>query len=224
MTHPGAIAVFAFDNSSSHNAYASDALNAKTMNVNPGGKQPKMRDTIFNGQIQHMVFPSDYPNLELRNKPKGMRIILQERQLWKEGMIGFCNNNFSRGDCCMRHVLEQEDDFRNQRCLLREVIERRGHKVIFYPKFHCEFNFIEIYWGDAKRYTRRNCDYTWRGLQKIVPEALDLISLKQIRGYAQKSFRYMDAYRKGLDPKQAEYAVRKYKRHRVIPPTIFEQL
>ena len=78
MTYPGAIAVFAFDNSSSHNAYASDALNAKTMNVNPGGKQPKMRDTIFNGQIQHMVFPSDYPNLELQNKPKGMHIILQE--------------------------------------------------------------------------------------------------------------------------------------------------
>ena len=34
----------------------------------------------------------------------------------------------------------------------------------------------------------------------------------------------MDAYRKGLDPKQAEYAVRKYKRHRVISSTIFEQL
>ena len=27
----------------------------------------------------------------------------------------------------------------------------------------------------------------------------------------------MDAYRKGLTAKQAEYAVRKYKRHRVIP-------
>jgi len=31
--------------------------------------------------------------------------------------------------------------------------------------------------------------------QKIVP---DLISLKQIRGYARKSFRSMDAYRKDL--------------------------
>ena len=42
LTHPGSIAVFAFDNSSSHNAYASDALNAKAMNVNLRGKQSKM--------------------------------------------------------------------------------------------------------------------------------------------------------------------------------------
>ena len=194
------------------------------MNVNPGGKQPKMRNTTFNGQVQYLVFPEDYLDVELRGKPKGMRIILQERGLWKEGMIGFCKNNSPGEDCCMQHILEQQEDFRNQRCLLQEVIENLGHKVIFYPKFHCEFNFIEIYWGDSKRYARRKCDYTWRELQNVVPEALESVSLRQIRGYAQKSFRYMDAYRKGLDVKQAEYAVKKYKRHRIIPQTIFDEL
>jgi hypothetical protein len=223
--HPGAVAVFAFDNSSSHGAFAADALNARAMNVNPGGKQPIMRDTIFNEQVQHMVFPDNYPDPSLRGKPKGMRFVLQERQLWKEGMIGFCNKNPPASpSCCMRHVLEQQPDFANQKCSLQEVIETHGHKIIFYPKFHCELNYIEMYWGAVKKYTRNKCDYTWSGLQKVVPTALDTVSVKQIRKYARRSFRYMDAYQKGLDIKQAEYAVKKYKRHRKIPYSILDEL
>ena len=57
-----------------------------------------------------------------------------------------------------------------QKPLVKEVIESRGHKVIFYPKFHCELNFIEMFWGAAKRYARNNCDYSFRALEKIVPE------------------------------------------------------
>lgn len=37
--HPGAIAVFAFDNSSSRGKYAEDALNANHMKLNPGEKR-----------------------------------------------------------------------------------------------------------------------------------------------------------------------------------------
>ena len=224
-THPGAIGVFAFDNSSAHAAFAADALLAKAMNVNPGGKQPIMRDTVFDGQVQQMVFPDDHPDASLRGKAKGMRAVLQERQLWKERMIGFCNSNTPTSDsCCMRHVLEKQEDFMNQRCALQELIEGHGHKVIFYPKFHCELNYIEMYWGAAKRYARMNCDYTWKGLQEVVPKALDSVSLTQIRRYARKSFRYIDAYRKGLSAKQAAYAVKKYKRHREIPQSILEEL
>ena len=50
------IAIFAFDHSSSHTKVADDSLNAFTMNLNPGGKQPVMRDTIYNGRVQQMVF------------------------------------------------------------------------------------------------------------------------------------------------------------------------
>ena len=31
----------------------------------------------------------------------------------------------------INNSLFKQDDFRNQRCLLREVIESRGHKVVF---------------------------------------------------------------------------------------------
>jgi hypothetical protein len=34
----------------------------------------------------------------------------------------------------------------------------------------------------------------------------------------------MDAYDRGLNGKQAAWAARKYRGHRVLPPTIFEEL
>ena len=56
QTHPGKVAVFQFDNSTGHNAFADDALIAHKMSATPGGKQPLMRSGHFNGQDHHMVF------------------------------------------------------------------------------------------------------------------------------------------------------------------------
>jgi hypothetical protein len=78
-------------------------------------------------------------------------------------------------------ILENQPDFLAQKCMIQEIIESKDHKVIFYPKFHCELNYIEMYWGAAKRYSRNNCDYTWNGLQRVVPIALDNVSLLEIR-------------------------------------------
>jgi hypothetical protein len=87
------IAVFAFDHSSSHTKVADDSLNAFKMNLNPGGKQPVMRNTIYNGKVQQMVLSNDYPDEKLHGKPKGMRIILQERGLWRPNLKASCNKN-----------------------------------------------------------------------------------------------------------------------------------
>ena len=39
-----------FDQSSCHKAGAADSLDASKMNVNPGGKQLKMHDTVWAGR------------------------------------------------------------------------------------------------------------------------------------------------------------------------------
>ena len=56
--------VWVFDHSSCHAAMADDALDVNRMNVNPGGKQRKMRDTVWKGTIQCMN--------DSRGVPKGM--------------------------------------------------------------------------------------------------------------------------------------------------------
>ena len=53
-------------------------------------------------------------------------------------------DDITRTDCCMRRILSLQEDFISQKSLLQEEIEKRGHKCIFYPKYHCELNFIEM--------------------------------------------------------------------------------
>jgi hypothetical protein len=100
-----------------------------------------------------MVFPIDYPDEKLRGKPKGMKIILQERGLWELGLKGFCGNKnvlLENPKCYAYYILDVQEDFLNQKLILQEVIKSLEHKVIFYPKFHYELNYIKMYWEAAK--------------------------------------------------------------------------
>ena len=89
---------------------------------------------------------------------------------------------------------------------IEEIILETGYRCIFYSKFHCELNYIEWYWGAAKRYMRENCDYSWSDLQHTVPAALESVNIITIRWFTRKAWRYVDLYKKGITGKLAEYA------------------
>ncbi|KAG1868722.1 hypothetical protein C8R48DRAFT_747104 [Suillus tomentosus] len=77
---PGYQALFLIDNSQGHSAYAKDALLVSCMNINPAGKQARMRNGWFmcnNIQVeQDMVFPPDHP--QFPNEPKGVKTMLKK--------------------------------------------------------------------------------------------------------------------------------------------------
>jgi hypothetical protein len=223
------------DNSQGHSAYSVDALLTSRMNLRPGGKQAKMRNGwyIRDGQqvTQLMCFSADHP--EFPGQPKGMRQVLMERGLWRDGLVMQCKSkkdaNGSSGkclagatDCCAKRILDLQPDFQEQKSLVQEVIESAGHLCIFLPKFHCELNFIEFFWGAVKKYLREHCDYSFTTLKENMPKALESVPVSTIRKWKHRMKRWMDAYRSGLGAKEAQIQVRKfsskrYSSHRRVP-------
>ena len=100
LTH---IPLFGSDHSSCHRAFAEDALNAKVMNVKPGGAQPHMRDTVWAGKVQK-IFDD--------GTPKGMRKVLEERGINTSCMLA---DN-------MRIVLSFHEDFRNEKTIVEHYL------------------------------------------------------------------------------------------------------
>ena len=96
--------------------------------------------------------------------------------------------------------------------------------VDMYVKYHPEMNFIEMYWGYVKCLVRKRYDYDFQSLYSTVPESLDEVPIEFARRATRKSFRYIDAYFKGLSTKQVEFCVKKYSSHRSLPPSYLDDL
>ena len=101
----------------------------------------------------------------------------------------------------------------------------RGFQVIFLPKFHCKLNFIEQCWGYSKR-VYRQCLVSSKeeDLEKNVLNPLESVPLESMRRFARRSHCFMDGYRQGLNGKQAAWAAKKYRGHRVLPESILKEL
>jgi hypothetical protein len=52
--------------------------------------------------------------------------------------------------CCLSWVLLLQEDFVNEKPEIQHYLEGTGHVCMFYPKFHCEINLIEMLWGYMK--------------------------------------------------------------------------
>ena len=175
---------------SCHTAFSEDALNAKRMNMKPGRKQPAMRETQWGSRPQK------------DGRPKGMKIILEERGIHTETL------NVDN----MRTILSNHDDFREGKSLVEHFLANRGHTVMFIPKLHCELNPIERVWGQAKVYTRTYTNFTIQRLRRIINPALDSVSPDLIRKFFQKAMEYERAYIEGKEAgRELEQAVKVYK-------------
>jgi hypothetical protein len=215
--HPNKTAIFAFDNSQNHHAMADNALIASRLNLSDGLK------AASGGSRKRVIMRNGYYYDDDDNKiiqsminedggQKGIKRILLDRGLWREGI---------KLDQA-RELLNNEPDFIEQSRTpwLKEIVTKANHMFIFFPKFHPEFNFIERYWGLAKRYARSKCSYSFKELEKIVPESILSISLTNIRRFYNHSWRYIEAYHTGnLQPHQVEWAMKKYTSHRRIRET-----
>ncbi|TFL05730.1 hypothetical protein BDV98DRAFT_232047 [Pterulicium gracile] len=99
--------------------------------------------------------------------------------------------------CCLRRLLENQGDIKNQTSLLQEIVEEAGYKCHFLPKFHPELNPIET-------------------AHRLLDEALAACPLITIRRFFRRSGRYLSVYQQGATGYLAEFAVRKYASHRSV--------
>ncbi|KIY47167.1 hypothetical protein FISHEDRAFT_45850 [Fistulina hepatica ATCC 64428] len=114
--------------------------------------------------------------------------------------------------CCLHRVLSKQDDFVNEKPMIQMYLESRGHVCMFLPKFHCELAAIEMVWGFGKYHELSK----FTTAQVLIPKCLDMANKITIRRFFRKTWRYLDAYRKGLNARQAAFAVKKYKSHRRV--------
>ena len=120
-------------------------------------------------------------------------------------------------------MLSNEPDFLEQTEWLTEVVTAAGFKIKFFPKYHCEFNFIEMVWGWAKSHHRRTCTYNYKDLKERLPITLSqTMPLAFVRRASRFCLRFMNGYRAGLSGPLLDFTMKKYKSHRSIPPGIVE--
>jgi hypothetical protein len=113
----------------------------------------RMCDGQFaDGSAQSLYYPEGHG---LAGVFKGIGVILEERRFDRATKIRAECPKFQceRGvfQCCCWRMLYNEPDFVGVKSLLEIACEARGYCTIFFPKFHCELNFIEQCWGYSKR-------------------------------------------------------------------------
>jgi hypothetical protein len=176
-------------------------------------KIPMVDACFSDGTPQPLYFPKGHPRAGVF---MGMAKILEERGFGDMSKVraeckGFkCAPPSEIGgtqNCCCRRILYNEPDFTNVKSLLEERCKVLGIPILFLPKFHCELNPIEQCWGYAKRLYRL-CPESSREdqLEKNSLNSLDTIPLDTMRKFATRSRRFMDAYDRGLNGRQAAWA------------------
>lgn len=230
---PNHFPVWFFDHSSCHAAMG-DAPCATRMNLGIGGTRggeelkamkatTLLEDTpkMSAGTVQQLVFlpgcppPLSSPNLpeaEYIGKIKGVKEILMERGLWKNGMTK--DGKEGRPETSWLSVLQNQKDFLLAKSMLVEAVEKYGGQAILIPKYHCETSPIENVWGLVKGQIRKLCDFRFETLTKNMEAAFVTLPsepgqdrkglgcpISRLQLYWRRAFTYHEVYRKSADVK-----------------------
>ena len=182
--------VFLTDHSPIHSGYAEDALVAKLMNVNPGGKQPKMRPGWFikNGLRfkQYMVFEGG----PLEGQAKGLKQVCIER-FGLEAVQGKKQDQLVK-------LLENQPDFMETKPILQEAIEKKGGRLLYGVKFHPELMMVESCYRDISKYMREtNIIGCSRGYLARVVASYSTLTPEKVRKYFLSTLKFCNFYLEG---------------------------
>ena len=110
----------------------------------------------------------------------------------------------------MRRELASHSDLKEEKTKIEHFLNSYGHTCVMLPKFHCELNPIE-------RPKLNSCftNHTIGGLRETVPDALDSVTLDNIRKHYRKVRQYMYGYLQGIaaGPELEAFVKRKYIHH-----------
>ena len=75
------------------------------------------------------------------------------------------------------------------------------------------------YWGWCKYRYRETSKNNFAEAKQVAQQFLDACPVEVLRRFINRSWRFMSAYRKGLNGEAAAWAVRKQKQHRAVSQT-----
>ncbi len=114
-----------------------DILVSKSTNHSPVGMCERCRMSQAAKDAAAWVAGAEASGQELDDEADVLKDALEESVL-------------SSNWCCMLHILSLQSDFKSEKPLIQQYVEKQGHICVFLPKFHCGLNPIELYWGYAK--------------------------------------------------------------------------
>ncbi|KIJ50338.1 hypothetical protein M422DRAFT_245596 [Sphaerobolus stellatus SS14] len=206
------VEIFFHDESAFHANDYQYALTVNKMNVGPGRNAPKMQTTWIPAYNPHghankeqtmqfdEILPDDHPYKTFQGKPKGIKVILEERGLISvtpPGTHASKNNKLPPGECdnCSWSYLSIS------------------------TKVPPELNPIELFWGWVKQYFREHCNGQFKAARKLLDESLDACMVTTIPRFFRRVFHYMSVYHQGPTGLLAEFVVNKYCSHRGVTAT-----
>lgn len=121
-----------------------------------------------------------------------------------------------------RSVLQLQPDFKGETCMLQRAVEAAAPHFKFHliPKFHCEFNPVELVWAFMKRLIRQLCTNNFSQLEEHIEQVRLSVSKENCQNFFRKCEDFRRAYSAGAQGANVKNVVATIKKLRRSHPTI----